>query len=351
MPKKRDYYNRKALFDTQGDYLIVFGQNCSGKSYQGKEECFERIKRGERFFYLRRWQTDLNQNIATSYFADMPVEKLTDGQWDGIVARSGEYFLTRTGEDGKTERSDVVGFYGDLNEWQRYKSNVYLNCTFILFEEFITDGVYLDDEPLKLQRLVTTIFRDRKGQVMMIGNTVSRIVPYIQEWIPNAINQKQGTIELYHMHDAVGEGNDVLIAVEYGGRIKGSGSMFFGEASKSIMAGEWSVDDRPKLPKDHIDYEKVYELVLEYQNFSFMLELLVDPEEGTKILFVYPKTTGRKVERRITDKFSDDMFTSRYFRDNRAETYMQDCIATNRVCYSDNLTASDFLGVIQQLDL
>lgn len=351
MAKKREYYNRKALFDTQGDYLIVFGQNCSGKSYQGKEECFERIKRGERFFYLRRWQTDLNQNIATSYFADMPVEKLTDGQWDGIVARSGEYFLTRTGEDGKTERSDVVGFYGDLNEWQRYKSNVYLNCTFILFEEFITDGVYLDDEPLKLQRLVTTIFRDRKGQVMMIGNTVSRIVPYIQEWIPNAINQKQGTIELYHMHDAVGEGNDVLIAVEYGGRIKGSGSMFFGEASKSIMAGEWSVDDRPKLPKDHIDYEKVYELVLEYQNFSFMLELLVDPEEGTKILFVYPKTTDRKVERRITDKFSDDMFTSRYFRDNKPESYMQHCIATNRVCYSDNLTASDFLGVIQQLDL
>ena len=352
MAKKRDYWNRKALFDTGGDYLIVFGQNCSGKSYQGKEECFERIKKGERFFYLRRWQTDLNQNIAPSYFDDMDVNKLTGGDWDDIIARSGMYYLCRTDDDGKREYDDEpCGYYGDLNEWQRYKSNVYLNCTFILFEEFITDGVYLDDEPLKLQRLVTTVFRDHKGQVMMVGNTVSRIVPYIQEWIPNAVNQKQGTIELYHMHDAVGEGNDVLIAVEYGGRIKGSGSMFFGEASKSIMAGEWSVDDRPKLPRDHIDYEKVYEMVLEYQNFSFMLELLVDPEEGTKILFVYPKTTDRKVERKITDRFTTKMFESRYFRDNVPENYIRQCIESNMVCYSDNLTASDFNGVIAQMDL
>lgn len=350
--KKRDYWNRKALFETGADYLIVFGQNCSGKSYQGKEECISRFLKGEKFFYLRRWQTDINQNIATSYFADIPISKLTNGEWDGIIGRSNMYYLVRTDEEGKQERSDCIGYYGDLNEWQRYKSNVYVNCTFILFEEFITDGVYLDDEPLKLQRLVTTVFRDHKGQVMMIGNTVSRVVPYFQEWTPNVPNQKQGTIELYHMHDAVGEGNDVLIAVEYGGRIKGSGSMFFGEASKSIMAGEWSVDDRPKLPKDHIDYELLYDLVIEYQNFGFVVELLFDDEDGTRLVYVYPrKPNGHKIDRKITDKFSTDIFTSRYFKNNVPEEYIQECIANNRVCYSDNLTASDFLGVIAQLDL
>lgn len=349
--RKRQYYNRKALFDTGADYLMVFGQNCSGKSYQGKEECIQRALKGERFFFLRRWQPDLNQNLATSYFADMPVSTYTDGEWDSIVARSGEYFFQRTGEDGKTEKSDCIGYYGVLTFWQRYKSNVYLNCTFILFEEFITDGVYLNDEPLLLQRLVTTVFRDHKGQVMMIGNTISRTVPYFMEWTPNVPKQKQNTIELYHMKDAADEGVEILIACEYGGKIKGSGLMNFGEATKSIMSGEWSVTNQPRLPKEHDLYEMAYELEIKYQQFGFILQLLVDPEEGTKLLFVYPKTKHRKLERIITDEFSDNMMITRYFKDIKPELLMQDCLANKRVCYSDNLTASDFLSVYSQMDL
>lgn len=352
MPKKRDYWNRKAIFETGADYMLVFGQNCAGKSYQGKLECIERTQKGEKFFFLRRWQSDINQNIATEYFDDMPISDLTEGQWDDIVARSGSYFFTKTDDDGNKETSDVVGYYGDLNEWQRYKSRVFLNCTFILYEEYITDGVYLDDEPEKLFRLRTTIFRDKPGKVLMLGNSISRIVPYHTEWSLNNIpKMKQGTIELYHMKDMDDDAKEVLIAVEYGGHIKGTGSGFFGQTAKTIVSGEWDVKNYPRLPKDHIDYEKVYELQLEYQTFSFMLELLIDPEEGTKVLFVYPKTTDRKVERKITDKFSTDMFTTRYFRDTRPEQYIQECLANELVCYSDNLTATDFLGVIAQMDL
>lgn len=349
--RKRTYYNRKALFDTGADYLMVFGQNCSGKSYQGKEECIMRALKGERFFFLRRWQPDLNQNIATSYFDDMPVSKYTNGEWDSIVARSGEFFFQRADENGKLEKSDCIGYYGVLTFWQRYKSNVYLNCTFMLFEEFITDGVYLTDEPLLLQRLVTTVFRDHKGQVMMIGNTISRTVPYFMEWCPNVPKQKQNTIELYHMKDATGEGVEVLIACEYGGHIKGTGLMNFGEATKSIMSGEWSVTNQPRLPKEYLLYENVYELLIRYQQFGFVLQLLIDPEEGTKLLFVYPWTKKRKIERIITDEFSDDLMVSRYFKDNRPEALMRECLINKRVCYSDNLTASDFLSVYDQMGL
>ena len=42
MAKKRDYWSRKALFETHADYMLVFGQNCSGKSYQAKEEAIEK---------------------------------------------------------------------------------------------------------------------------------------------------------------------------------------------------------------------------------------------------------------------------------------------------------------------
>ena len=349
--KKRDYWNRKALFDTGGDYLMVYGQNCSGKSYQGKVEAFERALKGERFFYLRRWQNDINQNTAQLYFDDMPISKLTKGEWEGIKAWQGFYYFTREDEDGKEEKSDQIGAYGSLNVWQKYKSVAWVNYTYILFDEFITDGVYLDQEPLILQRLVTAVFRDHKGTVLMIGNTISRTVPYFMEWTPNVVRQKQGTIEIYHMKDATGENDDITIAVEYGGYIKGTGSMFFGEASKSILAGEWSVTDQPKLPKELPFYECIYELAIEYQTFAFVLQLLVDPIEGCKLLYVYPRTTKRKIERIITDRFSDNIFVSRYFKDNKAEMYMKECIANSLVVYSDNLTASDFLSVIDRMNL
>ena len=96
----------------------------------------------------------------------------------------------------------------------------------------------------------------------------------------------------------------------------------------------------------------IYELALEYQTFAFVLQLLVDPEEGTRLLYVYPRTKKqRKIERLITDKFSDDIMTTRYFKDNRAEQYMVDCIANNKVCFSDNLTGNDFTNVVELLNL
>lgn len=348
---KREYWNRAAIFETGADYMMVFGQNCAGKSYQAKEEAIQRALKGERFFYLRRMVTEVNQTKATLYFDDMPVPKMTGGLWDGITAYQGMFFFYRINEKGEKEKSDYIGAYDSLYNWQKIKSVAWVGFSYVIFEEFIAAGVFLDDEPTKLQKAVTAICRDHKATVLMLGNTISRVVPYFQEWCPNAPKMKQGTIELYHMHDEAGEGNEITIAVEYGGHIKGTGPMFFGQASKSIMAGEWDVIDRPKLPKDYIDYEMVYELVLEYQTFAFVLQLLIDPEEGTRLLYVYPRTKQRKIERLITDKFSDDIMTTRYFKDNKAEQIMVDCIDNNKVCFSDNLTGNDFTNVIEMLKL
>ena len=352
MAKKREYYNRKKLFATGAKILMVFGQNCSGKSYQAKDEFFVRAMRGERTFLLRRWPDDIKQNKAQKYFDDIDVNKMTHGKWDSIVAWQGDFYLERINEEtGKRERSEVVGSYGALSEWQRFKSMAFVNYTYMIYEEFITDGIYLDNECILLQRMMTIVFRDHDGTVFMIGNSISRTVPFFMEWVPQAINMKQGQISVFHYHDADGDGNDMDIAVEYGGKISGTGSMFFGIASKSINGGEWYVENQPKLPKDLLIYERVYKMAIEYQNFAFVLQLLIDPEVGTKLLYVYPKSQGKTIERVITNKFSDDPFITRWWLDNNPENYIREAIANERVCYSDNLTASDFKSVFAQLNL
>ena len=360
--KKRNYWNRKPLWDTGAQIMMAFGQNSAGKSYQGKEcalvdfvlrDFVGEVLKGKTFFYVRRWAEDIKEASCTSYFSDMPIREYTKGEWDSVEAYHGMFYFTRYNEDGDKERSKIIGYYGALNIWQRYKSNVYKDCDFILFEEFISKDIYIDNEPDVFQKFMTIIFRDRPNcRVLMLGNAISRTCPYILEWAPNVLKQKQGTIDIYHYHDAMDEGINIDIAVEYTGYIKGTGSMTFGKSSKTILGGEWDVENRPRLPKNRqLGYEKVYEVSIIYQKFTFIVELLVDKEEGTKIVFVYPSTKGRTADRIITDQFSDKLMTTRYFRDIPAEIYIRDCISEGRVTYSDNVTASDFEGVYKMLGL
>ena len=82
--------------------------------------------------------------------------------------------------------------------------------------------------------------------------------------------------------------------------------MFFGQAAKQIVTGEWDVKEVPKLPRQLYEYEKIYEVMVVYQAFKFVLELLIEPKEGGVIIFVYPYTSNRKIQRVITDEFSDN---------------------------------------------
>ena len=349
----RDYWDRKPLFSTGADYLIAFGQNCNGKSFQAKEEAvISRAMEGHRFFYIRRMVDEVNQEKATLYFSDMPIREMTKGEWEGVEGWRGLLYFYRFDDKGKKERSGYIGAYDSLYNWQKIKSVAWVDFDYIIFEEFISAGYYLNNEPDLLQRCVSAIFRDHKGTVLMLGNSISRTVPYFIEWCPNVYKQKPGTIEKYHYHTEVdGEKIDIEIAVEYCGHIKGTGKMFFGNAAKTILSGEWDVNEEPKLPKELSLYETVYELLIKYQTFAFVLQLLVDPITGTRLLYVYPYTKNRKIQRVITDTFSDDPFTTRYFRDIPAELYIRQCFREGKMCFSDNLTAADFKGVFKQMGL
>ena len=53
--KQREYWSRKPIMATGADIMMIYGQNCAGKSYQVKEECIEAAMRGERFFTCAVW--------------------------------------------------------------------------------------------------------------------------------------------------------------------------------------------------------------------------------------------------------------------------------------------------------
>lgn len=345
MSKGKKYYDITNLLKTKAPYMILLGQRSNGKSYQCKKTVLEDAYHNDRkFIYLRRFKADIKVKAVESYFTDMDINEITHGEYDRVIAWTGTLYFGLVNDEGVEVKGREIGRYCALNEAERYKSQVFTDFDHILYEEFITDSVYLPDEPTRLQQFVSTVARDRSMSVYLIGNTLSRVCPYFNEWcLEGVLKQKLGTIEIYHHHV-----NDTIIdiAVEYCANANYDNKMFFGQTAKQIISGEWDTRDVPKLPRRQEEYEKLYELLIEYQAFQFVLTLLCEPIDGGLIVFVYPFTGQRKIQRKITEQFSDDPFiTARLDLSRRPELLINDCFIKGKVCYSDNLTGSDFKHV------
>lgn len=346
MARKIKYYDISNMLSTNAQYMILLGQRANGKSYQAKVTALKSAYYDDkRFVYLRRWREDIKTKAVQAYFGDMPVYTITNGEYDHIKVWNGEIFFARFNEEGKEEKSNCIGRACALNESERYKSWVFKDYEYILFEEFITDKAYLLEEPRQLQQFVSTVARNERIHVLMIGNTLSRVCPYFSEWcLEGVLNQKQGTIDIYHYHTDSGV---IDIAVEYCANVNNQNKMFFGQTAKQIVSGEWDTVDVPKLPRKYYEYEKVYEILLKYQKFEFVIELLVEPKEGGTLCHIYPSTKGRKIYRVITDTFSDKPnITTKLDTKKKPEAIMANCFRLDKVCFSDNLTGSDFKNIM-----
>lgn len=350
--RKKKYYDIRNVLKTAAEYIILLGMRSNGKSYQVKKTILEEAyKTNNTFVYLRRYREDIKQGLVDSYFSDMPIEEITEGNYNAVIAWQGFLYFATVDDAGKAEKGRKIGRYCALSEAIRYKSTTFIDCKYIVYEEFITDEIYLNDEPTKLQQFVSTVARGEKLTVFLIGNTMSRVCPYFSEWsLKGTLKQKPGTIELYHMHYTKpnGEINTVTIAVEHCEVIDTGASMFFGSASKQIVSGEWDVKDAPKLPRPFKEYEKLYEMQVKYSDFIFALVMLCD-DNGRCYAYVYPAKELDEKKRIISNEFFDnENITNGFNRKSRAECKLIELFAQGKVCYSDNLTAADFTNVRKQ---
>ena len=346
---KKKYYNISNILKTDVPWMMLLGQRSNGKSYQVKQTVLESAyKNNMKFIYLRRWKEDVRQKAVTSYFEDMNIEKITNKEYNCITTYNGSMYFAKKDSEDKVVSKKEIGRYCSLNEAERYKSQVFKDYKYIVYEEFITDSVYLANEPNTLQQFVSTVARDKKVTVFLVGNTLSRVCPYFNEWcLDGVLKQKIGTIEIYHHHvkDKI-----IDIAVEYCGEVDINNTMFFGNTSKQIISGEWDTIDVPKLPRKQFEYDKVYEVLVEHQIFKFVLELLVEPLNGGLIVYIYPYTKKRKINRTISTRFSDNpMISAKLDMNRKAEYLISECFKKGKVCYSDNMTGSDFKKVNEQL--
>lgn len=351
---KQKFYRLDRILSHKPNYAMLLGERSNGKSYSVKEYVLRRyLDHKEKFVYMRRYQIDVKTADVESYFADMPISAMTDGRYDGIIVYQGNIFFSKwDAEKFKNIRGEQIGTTVYLSGLEHFKSHAYPDYTTIIFEEFVTNKGYIPDEPNQLQHFISTIARRRRILVFMVGNTISRVNPYFEYFqLRNCPTMEQGQIDDYdfktnQVDEETGEPVVVRVSVEFCANSGNNSKMFFGKVAEQITGGAWETHDHAHLEYDHDFYLKAYEVLLKYMGFQFVMELLVNEENGGSIVFVYPYTTSRPIERIITDQFSDNPFISKGLKQIRPELMMAECLAQNKVAYSDNLTGGDFEQIL-----
>lgn len=300
---------------------------------------------------MRRWESDLTSAWIESYFSDVDIQKLTNNKYNCVTKFRNELYLTTMTEDYKKKRGEKIGYAIPISLEQRYSGASFLDVDDIIVEEFMSRGIYIVNEPSKLMTFYSTVDRKRgTTKLWLVGNTVSRVCPYLKDWGLYDImkNQKQGDINTTIIHN---EENDVKIAVEYC-RSSGGKTMAIGQAKNMIDKGEWQTDIQPKLPKSYKAYDILFRFGFQYQSFKFICEYLVDKQEKKcPCWFIYPYNKNFEDNFIV---FSDEIKISPYWqRDiynitikNEKLKHLFQSFREDKIFFSSDMCGTDFKQVI-----
>ena len=354
MSIKQIHYNIDNIDKLDANFNLIYGEKSNGKSYQVKhKKAVEHyLKTGNRFILLRRWKEDISNLWIEQYFADVDVAKLTNNKYNCISQyRKVLYFSIYDVNTGKTQRIEKIGYVMSLSTEQHMSSASFLDVDVIIFEEFMERGSYIPHEPDRLMIFYSTIDRKRgTTKIYMVGNSISRVCPYIREWGLDEIfrNLKQGEIKTKEIQN---EENNVTIAIEFC-RASGGKTMTIGNASSMIDSGSWQTFPQPHLPKSYKEYKVLFRFGFQYKGFKFLCEYLQDKEDYTNVCwFIYPYS------KEFSDKlivFSDIIKISNFWqRDIYNITIKNDKLKNlfmtfkeNKIFYANDMTGTDFKQVI-----
>lgn len=353
MSNAQIHYNIDNIDKKDANFNLIYGEKSNGKSYQVKhKKAVEHyIKTGRRFILLRRWREDISNLWIEQYFADVDVAKLTNNKYNCISQyRKVLYFSIYDENTGKTQRIEKIGYVMSLSTEQHMSSASFLDVDIIIFEEFMERGTYIPHEPDRLMIFYSTIDRKRgTTKIYMVGNSISRVCPYIKEWGLDNIfrNLKQGEIEVKEIQN---EENKVKIAIEYC-KSSGGKTMAIGNASSMVDKGSWQTFPQPKLPKSYNEYNVLFRFGFQYKGFRFLCDYLEDKVLHETIFFVYPHQKEFKEnifvfsdEIRVSSYWQRDIYNISIKNDKLKNLFMK--FKENKIFFSSDLCGTDFKQVI-----
>ena len=297
------YYSLTKINKKSAVYNVIFGERSNGKTYATLLQALkDYVKDGSQFAYVRRWKEDITGRRAQRLFAGInengEVEKATKGEFKGVYYWAGKFYLCNYDDKGKPiyGDGDLFGFTFALSDGEHDKSTSFPQIKTIIFDEFLTNRVYLTDEFVLFMNTISTIVRRRDDvKIYMLGNTVNKYCPYFQEMgLEHIPKMKQGTIDVYKYGDS-----KLTVAVEYcastdeGGNNKTSLYFAFNNPKlEMITGGAWELNIYPHLPYRYKPKDILLYYFVEFNDNVYQCEII--DVDGVLFTFIHVKTTPIK---------------------------------------------------------
>ena len=365
--KKIVYYNLDPIDSMNAQINLIYGERSNGKSYQVKhkkginpylESVEKSVTEHKRFMLIRRWKEEIKPEKIEQYFLDIDIFKLTNGKYNCISLYKGKLWLSNYDPESKPQikRGDYIGYVVALSTEQTYAGASYLDVENMIFEEFMARGSYLPHEPDKLMNLFSTVDRKRGTvRLWLVGNTISRVCPYIEEWGLHDIlsKQKQGDIDVIEVPTGFindeGKEETVKLALEYC-KSSGTSSHVIGKHKNMLNSGSWQSDPQPHLPYSYNEYDVMFRMLFKYGSYKWIAEYLFDNEKEY-CWYVYP------YKGEITDDMlviSDEVKLDRHWQrniynidiDNITLKRLLNTFREGNIFYASDLCGTDFKQAI-----
>lgn len=192
---KNIFYSVKPLLSRNAFINIVIGGRGTGKTFNAKKFCIEDyIKHNRQFFYVRRYNTELDLAMQ-GFFEQLQKEN---------------YFTEHTFTVKKSKHlykffmdKKPIGFACALSTALIFKSASFPDVYNLIFDEaLIARGSsyrYLRNEVTQFLELLESIFRLRNGRVLILSNAITVANPYFEFW--NIVPKADKQFEFYHDGD------------------------------------------------------------------------------------------------------------------------------------------------------
>ena len=295
------YYSLNKINKKNATYNVIFGERSNGKTYATLKQVLENyFSDGSQFAYIRRWSVDVQpkrmNNLFNAIIEDGYLEKLSGGKFTAIFYRTGRFYLCTYNDKGKPiyNEEDIIGYAFSLSENEHNKANSYPRVTTIIFDEFLTNKIYLPDEFILFMNTVSTIVRQRTNvKIYMLGNTVNKFCPYFKEMgLTNILTMKQGTIDVY----TYGE-TKLKVAVEYADSKKKfkKNNFYFAFNNpklKMITGGAWELNIYPHAPVKWLPKNIMFTYFIDFNDSIYQCEII--NKDDNVFTYIHEKTTPIK---------------------------------------------------------
>ena len=289
------YYSLKNILAKNAQYNVIFGERSNGKTYAVLLYALKRYaETGEQVAIVRRWQDDFTGKRGATMFdgivANGEIRKSTNGEWSGVYYWGARWYLCRYENDKRVIAEKPFAYGFSISSMEHDKSTSYPEITTILFDEFISRGMYLPDEFVLFMNVISTIVRNRTDvRIFMLGNTVNKYCPYFTEMgLKHVREMTPGNIDIYKYGNS-----DLRVAVEYTANTRqGKKSDFYfafdNPKLAMITGGAWEIDIYPHCPVKYKPNEILYTFFIIFAGDTLQCEII--SHDDLLFIFIHRKT-------------------------------------------------------------